>query len=124
MAKVYVIVRDDKSLLVGIGGRSGKKKFVRRGYHLPGGTIDEGESVLAAALRELLEEMGVTGDDVAVTAEVRVAAIATEDVSVVVVRTSSVDSLVAKFKRPPIVNEHDEPFDAVAAIPLVNCWEN
>ncbi|MFD4574101.1 NUDIX hydrolase [Streptomyces sp. NPDC058417] len=49
----------DRQILLTRQFRPGPGRFV---YELPGGYVDDGESPLAAAARELLEETGYTGD--------------------------------------------------------------
>lgn len=68
MSKIYGIIcdRDYSHVLVGLGGTSGYPPVVRRGWHLPGGTIDHTgrtEAVIlarrvAALRREIDEEFG------------------------------------------------------------------
>jgi len=66
-AAIAVVLRGDKLLLV---RRSHKPDAGRWGF--PGGKIEPGETVLAAALRELAEETGVAADAVEVLTAVDV----------------------------------------------------
>ena len=66
-AVIAVVVRGEKLLLV---RRSHKPDAGRWGF--PGGKIERGETVLAAALRELDEETGVAADAVEVLTAVDV----------------------------------------------------
>jgi ADP-ribose pyrophosphatase YjhB (NUDIX family) len=66
-AAIAVVLRGEKLLLV---RRSHKPDAGRWGF--PGGKIEPGETVLAAALRELAEETGVVADAVEVLTAVDV----------------------------------------------------
>lgn len=59
LAAVAVVVRDGRALLVRRGKQPDKGLW---GY--PGGHVEPGETALAAAARELLEETGVIGEPV------------------------------------------------------------
>jgi ADP-ribose pyrophosphatase YjhB (NUDIX family) len=66
-AAIAVVVRGDRLLLV---RRSQKPDAGRWGF--PGGKIEPGETIVAAALRELAEETGVAADAVEVLTAVDV----------------------------------------------------
>ncbi len=66
-AAIAVVVRGERLLLV---RRSHKPDAGRWGF--PGGKIEAGETIVAAALRELAEETGVAADPVAVLTAVDV----------------------------------------------------
>lgn len=126
MAKAYIIVHDEADVLIGIGGRSGRSRAVRGGYHLPGGTIDHGESAEQAAIRELTEETGIAAQHVVVQNN-NITTTSTPGVTFVVAKVvggGSVDNLVAHFQRPNIINQYDEPFTSVISLRSEDSWEN
>lgn len=122
MAKIYVIITDGQHVLVGRGGRSGRRPAARQGLHLPGGTIDDGEPPRVAAVREVREEMGFTvdPDDITHTFGTN----QTPGVTFVVIHVDSVAALVASHIRPAVTNAHDEPFEHVVALAVDQCWTN
>lgn len=131
MPKVYLILTDDKNVLIGKGGRSGSTRSERLGYHLPGGKSKgtDNKNKLTTALRELKEETGIElenpqqfGQDIIPSDS--------GGAIFVIVKTESVSSLVESFNnldpqdRPKIVNRFDEPFTELMSLPLKNCWNN
>ena len=63
-ANIGVIVIDDKGSVL-----SFRRKGRKGSWQFPQGGLDQGESILAAALRELSEETGLTSEDVEYVAE-------------------------------------------------------
>ena len=122
--KAYVIVHDGANVLIGTGGRSGRKRAKRGGYHLPGGTIDlkADANYQTAALRELQEETGI--DAAVPKIEGVVDSPGAPDVVFVVARVADVNALVQGFARPVVKHQYDEPFEALLALPVDKCWEN
>jgi len=123
-SKVYVIAHDGTNVLLGRGGRSGKYKSTRLGYHLPGGSIDRSKDIdyQRAALREFSEETGIDSNELKIIGCVD--STSAPNVQFVVAKVSSVANLVSAFKRPVVVNPYDEPFSELISLPLVKCWEN
>ncbi len=121
-AKVYIIVHDGTNVMVGTGGKSGKHRQVRQGYHLPGGTQNPNETPFAAARRELEEETGVIIPTT--TAHIPVTTSAVSDVTFIVVKVASVANLCSNFKRPAItdLNMNDEPFAGLTSILSNDSW--
>ena len=109
--KAYVIVTDGKNILVGTGGKSGKKKSKRKGFHLPGGTVDEDEDSRETVERELLEEMGI--EMKSIKKEEKIEECSTNNAKFFIVKCTNLDELAKNFKRPDVTNEYDEPFEGV-----------
>jgi 8-oxo-dGTP pyrophosphatase MutT (NUDIX family) len=127
MTKGYLIIHDGSHVLVAKGGRRGEKE--RGGLHLPGGTCGYGEKPDATAWRELKEETGFdrknTGLGLVQQGTIESAEIPGKyGVNFIVATAPSVADLVKNFKRPEVVNKDDEPFEAVAALPIKDCWKN
>lgn len=124
MGKAYIIVHDDENLLVGEGGKTGNYKKERKGYHLPGGTIDTGETAEQAVIRELMEETGIELPLEAI--EANIAATSVPEAQFIVAKVSSVKELVSNFTRPEIteINEFDEPFYQLRSLPSDGSWTN
>jgi len=125
MNKAYIIVHDGENVLIGKGGRSGKWKNVRRGYHLSGGTIDGSENVRVTVLRELKEEMGIDLDESAIESD-NIKSDKAPTVTFVVAKVESVEKLVQDFIRPPLTkeNEFDEPFEQIISLKSKDSWKN
>lgn len=132
--KAYLILHDASHVLVGSGGRSGKWKRVRGGLHLPGGTAEkyppglETRVVLVTAVRELEEETGIVlGGDVCegLASIVQTTACPTYVYFVVQkLKAGAVAKLVSGFSRPKVTDPCDEPFAAIHALPLADCWKD
>ncbi|MBL4940593.1 MAG: NUDIX hydrolase [Colwellia sp.] len=123
MAKAYIIVHDGADVLIGVGGRSGKKRNIRGGYHLPGGTINYGETPEAAAIREFSEETGLDAQQLVIERN-NITANDAPGVTFIVARVQSVDDLVASFIRPAVNNAYDEPFEGVISLRSEDSWDN
>ena len=123
MPKVYAIIRGNGNILVGSGGKSGKSKATRTGLHLPGGSCDAGETAKAAALREIREETGISllEQDYIDSFTLKLNGV---DVTFVVFEVVNVDTEIANRKKPPIVNEYDEPFAALSSLAFADCVNN
>ena len=76
----------------------------------PGGRLDEGETVISAALREMQEEIGINPSEARVVAEL--SAIST------VVSNSHIVPIVARFDRKPKMQPMNSEVDRVFTVPL------
>lgn len=123
MAKAYAIIRDDRDVLVGGGGRVGNPAVVRTGLHLPGGTYAWGEHPVDAALREISEETGLVliAQD---ALHMFTLTLNHRQVSFVVFEVFRVATAIAQRAVPPVLNPHDEPFAHVGSLPIANCAAN
>lgn len=132
--KAYLILHDASHVLVGSGGKSGKRKRERGGLHLPGGTAEkyppglEARVALVTALREAEEETGIAipVDACEGLASVVQSTACPTHVYFVVLKLKAgvVAKLVSGFSRPKVTNPCDEPFTAIQALPLADCWKN
>ena len=124
--KAYIIIHDGTNVLVGTGGKSGRKKNTRRGYHLPGGTVEglDDKGAVAAVKREFGEETNISAEQITIKGSVQSPEIEGTDILFVVATVESVDNLVAGFDRPDVLNQYDEPFEGLVSMPIEDCWEN
>ena len=76
----------------------------------PGGRLDEGETVIAAALRETHEEIGINPSEAQVIGEL--SALST------VVSNSHIVPIVARFDREPKMQPMNSEVDRVLTVPL------
>jgi 8-oxo-dGTP pyrophosphatase MutT (NUDIX family) len=76
----------------------------------PGGRLDEGETVIAAALRETQEEIGINPSEAQVIAEL--SAMST------VVSNSHIVPIVARFEQRPEMRPMNSEVDRVFTVPL------
>jgi 8-oxo-dGTP pyrophosphatase MutT (NUDIX family) len=123
MAKVYAIIRGNGDILVGSGGRSGRRPRMRTGLHLPGGTIDPNEDVNAAAIREVREETGInlmTQDVISSFSLI----LNGQRVDFVVFEVFSVEDAIRTRVPPPSTNIYDEPFAALQSLSFNQCINN
>lgn len=123
MSKVYAIIRGNGDILVGSGGRSGRKRAIRTGLHLPGGTIDQGESVITAALREIKEETGINLLEQDVISSFALT-LNNQNVNFVVFEVFSVEDTIKKRTIPNNTNPYDEPFAQLGSLPFKQCINN
>lgn len=121
--KAYIIIHDGSNVLVGEGGCSGINRRVRAGYHLPGGSINENESMLENISRELSEETGININQLKIEDEA-IKNNELPDITFVVAKADNINYLVAKFQRPAIINKYDEPYERLISIKSANCWNN
>ena len=82
----------------------------------PGGRLDEGETVISAALREMQEEIGINPSEARVVAEL--SAIST------VVSNSHIVPIVARFDRKPKMQPMNSEVDRVFTVPLSELIRN
>jgi 8-oxo-dGTP pyrophosphatase MutT (NUDIX family) len=123
MPKVYAIIRGNGDILVGSGGKSGRKRVTRTGLHLPGGTCDRGDTFINAALREVKEETGINLLEQDVIGSFFLILNSTE-VYFVVLEVFSVAAEIGKRKIPPITNQYDEPFADLISLSFNECIDN
>jgi 8-oxo-dGTP pyrophosphatase MutT (NUDIX family) len=123
MSKVYAIIRGNGDILVGSGGRSGRRRRMRTGYHLPGGTIDPGEQPLYAAIREVREETGITLSPQDGITSFQLL-LNDQEVHFVVFEVASVSDEINSRIIPPIINRYDEPFSALHSLGFGECINN
>ncbi|KKO43812.1 hypothetical protein WG68_18755 [Arsukibacterium ikkense] len=123
MAKVYAIIRGNGDILVGRGGRSGRRPRMRTGLHLPGGTIDPNETVHTAAIREVREETGINLliQDVVNSFALMLNG---QRVDFVVFEVFSVEDAIRTRVSPPRLNIYDEPFAALQSLSFNQCINN
>lgn len=121
--KAYIILHDKNNLLIGKGGKSGKNKKERQGFHLPGGTIDANESATTTVIRELKEETGIRlgFHDQPYEFEMSLDGY---NVTFVVISVSALSALIGKRKYQETKNKYDEPFRNVESVKLDSCWMN
>lgn len=122
MAKAYLILHDGKNILVGEGPAP------RKGYHLPGGTINHDEIATATALRELREETGIIlsdSDYEIQNANIRSQKIPLKwDVTFIVVKVNDIANLLSAFSPPPSTSKYDEPFEKIKPLASKESWNN
>jgi 8-oxo-dGTP pyrophosphatase MutT (NUDIX family) len=82
----------------------------------PGGRLDEGETVIAAALREMQEEIGINPSEARVIAEL--SAIST------VVSNSHIVPIVARFDMKPKMQPMNSEVDRVFTVPISELIRN
>ena len=77
----------------------------------PGGRLEDGETVIAAALRETHEEIGLAPDDAQIVSELNSMA--------TVVSNSHIVPIVASYARAPILRAANSEVDRVFSVPLL-----
>jgi ADP-ribose pyrophosphatase YjhB (NUDIX family) len=117
--KAYVIIHDGKNIAVFRGGTSGFSKEPRTGNHLPGGTMNYGETHLKTVQREMHEETGLDKNIITHPTAMPPQIL---NVFFVVQRVGDVAELLAPFQtgRPP-GDGTDAPFTDATAVPIAEC---
>jgi len=107
--KAYAFIHDGTDLLLGSGGGRGKPLKTRTGNHLPGGTVDPGNSPAQQLMVELPQEMGIT---LAVPPQAKsfVIAKAAFTITFFVIAVPSVQALIQSAGKPTGNKPFDQPF--------------
>jgi 8-oxo-dGTP pyrophosphatase MutT (NUDIX family) len=104
------LFQSDKGVEVILTRRSHQLTNHRGEISFPGGRLDEGETVIAAALRETHEEIGIDPSEAQVIAEL--SAMST------VVSNSHIVPVVARFEQRPEMQPMNSEVDRVLTVPL------
>ncbi len=104
------LFQSDKGVEVILTRRSHQLTNHRGEISFPGGRLDEGETVIAAALRETQEEIGIDPSEAKVIAEL--SAMST------VVSNSHIVPVVARFEQRPEMQPMNSEVDRVFTVPL------
>ena len=125
--KVYGIFHDNNYILCGTGSKGKDDSVGRKGFHLPGGTVEKNSDEIGTLKDELLQETGINPEKLNFEGvePIHIADIKKPCVKVIEIKVKSVQALIEKADEKKRSDKAEDPgFKKLKALPKKECWKN